>query len=60
MLDEEPLFTPLTIENIPENAQKSKVMEKSKVVEIRKAQLTQAWREIFSRLQVIHVYTCLL
>jgi hypothetical protein len=24
MLDEEPLFTPLTIENIPENAQKSK------------------------------------
>jgi hypothetical protein len=25
MLDEEPLFTPLTIENIPENAQKSKV-----------------------------------
>jgi hypothetical protein len=27
MLDEEPLFTPLTIENIPENAQKSKVRE---------------------------------
>jgi hypothetical protein len=25
MLDEEPLFTPLTIENIAENAQKSKV-----------------------------------
>ena len=33
MPDEEPLFTPLTIENIPENAQKSKVRESE--VEIR-------------------------
>jgi hypothetical protein len=32
MLDEEPLFTPLTIEKIAENAQKSKVTEKRKVL----------------------------
>jgi hypothetical protein len=29
MLDEEPLFTPLTIEKIAENVQKSKVRESS-------------------------------
>jgi hypothetical protein len=34
MLDEEPLFTPLTIKKIAENAQKSKAKEKLEVIEL--------------------------